>query len=429
MEKTQSNKVQKILFWTTIAFTVIFALASYFLFILQSGRVFSDFAETLSYCIVKNPYSGEYANIHSIYPPFAYLPFYLFALIAKKPISAYLAGEFTLSQLCDQPTFILSFVLFFVLCLAVVLFLAAKISKFKGKKLAYLLICITLFSPILYSFVRGNNIISALILIMLFFWLYNSEKRWHREIANLCLAGAIAIKIYPILIILFFIKDRRFLDLLKTIGYALVLLFIPFLLVDGGFGNIKHIWNNFTKFNSGESRQLNKTNISLDALASSISLTLADWTGSNMDGLYSILSKILRFGLVLSTIVTFILSKKSKLIMQTILLSLLTYELFMGVSYSYTLIFLTIPIIYFLKDFDNYSLFDKLFYGICFLFIACPIFACIKDFRLIRYVLLILAVKAIVDLIIDFSRQRKIKKQTNQSEQTQNIEPEVQENV
>jgi len=77
---SKSKLIEKIMMWTAIAMLVLVAGLSIFYYLNQSSRLFSDFAETLSYCISKNPYNGV-DGIHSIYPPFAFLPFYLFALI------------------------------------------------------------------------------------------------------------------------------------------------------------------------------------------------------------------------------------------------------------------------------------------------------------------------------------------------------------
>lgn len=70
----KQDKIEKILFWTMIVSVVTFVAALIIYVVANWGGMFSDFAETLSYCIVKNPYTGEYGNpaIHSIYPPFAF---------------------------------------------------------------------------------------------------------------------------------------------------------------------------------------------------------------------------------------------------------------------------------------------------------------------------------------------------------------------
>lgn len=385
---------------------LIIGLCSSLTTTLTGKNVFSDFAETISYCIVGNPYEGY--GIHSIYPPFAYLPFYLFALICKQPISTYLAGDLALAELCKEPTFIFSFILFYAINMALILLVCAKMSKLKGKSLAYLLISVFCFGPFLYCFGRGNVIITAALFALLFFWLYNSEKKWQREIANLCLACSIAIKIYPIILILFFLKDRRWWDLFKTLLYSLILLFIPFLFVEGGFGNIQYIWRNFTTFNSGEGRDLDWSNIGLDSTCSKfVALLSLIFGGAELSWLYSILSKITRFGLLLIAIVLLICSKKSKLYMQSMLLAICTYELFQGVSYGYTMLFLVAPIILYITEFEEMSIVNKWYYGICFAIIACPLLYIAKFYILQSIVLIAIVVKAIIDLIKDDVRIHK----------------------
>lgn len=415
---TNSKTLTKVMFISASASLILF-ISLFLLYILTSGYLFSDFAETLSYCISRNPYSGV-DNIHSIYPPFAFLPFYLFALICKTPLQNYLNGELTLPELVKEPSYILSFLLFYIICLAIVLFLASKISKFKGIKLVCLWIIIATSAPFIYCFYRGNNIISACIFGMLFFWLYKSDKKWQREIANLCLACAVAIKIYPIILIIFFLKDRRFLDMLKTVLYSLILLFIPFLLIDGGFSNIKLIWRNFKKFNSGEGRDMDWANISLDSLASKISMLF----GSK--ALHGILSKLFRFGALITSIITLCLAKNSKKEMQTILIALLTYELFMGVSYAYTLTFLVYPLIMYFNNFDELSKLDKIYYGICFAFIGFSPFASFSFFLLTSISAVCLLIKSYVDIILEFKTNKKSKttletKSENEIEKQQKV--------
>lgn len=409
-EKTNEIKkdtVQKILFWTMIAMVVTF-IAGIIVYALTSwGHMFSDFAETLSYCLVKNPYTGEYGEpaIYSIYPPFAFLPFYLFALICKPELISYINGEITLEQLSTSPSFIISFILFYLICMAIVMLIVAKMSKFKGKKLVYLLVCTFCFAPFAFCLVRGNNIIFACILVMLFFMLYKSEKRWQREIANLCLAGAVAVKIYPALLLLFFIKDRRFLDLLKTLVYAGILIFIPFLLVEDGFSNIKEIWANFTRFNGGQGRDAAWSNIGFDGLASKLATFL------HLPVLHSILSKLLRFGSILVTLVALCFSKNTKYKMQPILITLLTYSLFQGVSYAYTLTYLIIPITIYFVEFEKMSKLDKYYYGICYASIALPFMAGISFFFVAQLAAICLLVKGYIDLYSEFVNNVKAKKQ------------------
>ena len=56
MEKVKENKdiVSKVLFWSMIGMIVLFC-ATCFIPFLNDNKIFSDFAETLSYCISQNP--------------------------------------------------------------------------------------------------------------------------------------------------------------------------------------------------------------------------------------------------------------------------------------------------------------------------------------------------------------------------------------
>ena len=375
---------------------------------IMGGKLFSDFAETLSYCIIDNPYRNDF-GINSIYPPFAYLIFYPFALICKSPLEGIVNGTISLTEIKFYPSFVISYLLYFIINVLIILLVVKKMSGFKGKELIYLLISVTCFGPLIYCFGRGNVLITALLFALLFFAYYNSEKRWQRELANFFLACAIGIKIYPIILVFFFFKERRFMDFLKTIVYSLLLLFIPFLLTSGGFNNIKEIWYNFTHFNSGEGRDLDFSNISLDSTVSKVVYGLSQLFNSDLSWLHNILSKLTRFSLLLTAIVLPLFKKNSKLTMQFMLLSILAYELFQGVSYGYTMLILLAPIVCFFKEFDSFNKKDKLFYGVCYALLTCQLLYIGKFYLVQAIVLIVLAVKVVVDVINDRKENNLVK--------------------
>lgn len=366
--------------------------------VLTGKRLFSDFAETISYCIAKNPYNGE-SGIRSIYPPFAYLPFYPFALICKKPLEQMLDGNIPLEIMYQNKQFVFSFILFYIINISLILFFVAKLSKLKGKNLVYLLIITACFGPFIYAFGRANVIITACLFALMFFYFYNSDVKWKREVANLCLACSVAIKIYPALIAIFFLKDKRYKDLLKTVLYSLILLFVPFLLIDEGLGNIKHIWDNFTVFNTGQGRVDDTTNISLDSLCYKLF--------GSVPSVYSILSPLTRHGLVVTSICVLLLNKSSNKFMQASILSICVYELWQGVSYGYTMSFIIVPLVLYIINFEELSKVDKWYYGVCFALIAAPIFYVFGAFTLQSITLVCLVVKALVDLIKDILKSKK----------------------
>lgn len=391
---------------TILASIIIHLIDENVTLILFDKKLFSDFAEDLSYCIIDNPYKNDY-NIHSIYPPFAYLIFYPFALICSNPLEELIKGNIDLTEIKYSPSFVISYILYYAINIFIILLIVKKMSGFKGKELIYLLITVFCYGPLIYCFGRGNVLITALLFALLFFNMYNSEKRWMRELANLCLACAVAIKIYPIILLFFFFKERRFLDFFKTLIYSLILLFIPFLLTKGGFDNIKEIWNNFTHFNGGEGRNLDFSNISLDSTISKFVYLLELITKLDLKALQGILSKLGRFSLLLIAIILPLFRKNSKLTMQFMLLSICTYELFQGVAYGYTMLILIAPIVIYFKEFDNFSEKDKIFYGICFALITMQPFYAFKNYLVQAITLIVIVIKAIKDIIND----KEIKKQ------------------
>ena len=236
---------------------MVSALLGYVILVLaplKFTHLFSDFAEVLTYGMVKNPYDGSggvdpygaAGGITSIYPPISYLIFLPFLIFCRQDIQDLLDGKIDLSGIASRPMFVVAYVIYFVITLALILWVLAKMTKLTGKNLFYLLGSIIFSGPIFYLFIRGNIILTAGLLTLVFFWLYQSEKRWQRELAYLCLALAIAIKIYPVIIALVLLKERRWVDLVKTGFYAMLFVFVPFVFVAGGLiDNIKCILNSY----------------------------------------------------------------------------------------------------------------------------------------------------------------------------------------
>ena len=380
--------------------------------------IFSDFAEVMAYCF--NPQRYESGII---YPPIAYLIYIPFALICKDHALAWINGEMSLRLYSEQTSTIIAFIIYFIISTALLLLVIAKITKFKGKKLTYLLISVVCFGPYFYAFCRGNIIINCLALLLVFFWLYNSGKRWQRELANVCLGLVMAIKIYPIFLLIFFVKDRRFLDLLKSLVYGLLFLFVPFLFIRGGFYNIPIMWDNCFGFKGDVVRTAAYNNISFDSLFNQFNILLEKIFSRDMSAFTSILTKLAKYSLIVGTIVLFACSKKSKLYMQVMMLSIFCYILFQNVSYGYTMIYLIVPILYYFMNFDSFSKFDKWFYGVCFALIAFPLFYTFLYWTLQAFVMFVLVIKCVVDLIIDdvkIHKQTKLAKTNQIASQNQN---------
>ena len=97
----------------------------------------------------------------------------------------------------------------------------------------------TLFSfPMIYLIERGNIIVLVLPLLLYFVNEYDSDVKYKRHLAYICLAISVAIKIYPVFFGLLLLKKKKnFKNILLCIFYGAVFFFVPFIFV-GGFSQL-----------------------------------------------------------------------------------------------------------------------------------------------------------------------------------------------
>ena len=85
---------------------------------------------------------------------------------------------------------------------------------------------------------RGNIIVLVLPLLLYFVNEYDSDVKYKRHLAYICLAISVAIKIYPVFFGLLLLKKKKnFKNILLCIFYGAVFFFVPFIFV-GGFSQL-----------------------------------------------------------------------------------------------------------------------------------------------------------------------------------------------
>ena len=118
---------------------------------------------------------------------------------------------------------------------------AKLIYKYKNGSFANksLFAFFTLFSfPMIYLIERGNIIVLVLPLLLYFVNEYDSDVKYKRHLAYICLAISVAIKIYPVFFGLLLLKKKKnFKNILLCIFYGAVFFFVPFIFV-GGFSQL-----------------------------------------------------------------------------------------------------------------------------------------------------------------------------------------------
>ena len=354
-------------FWFSLvgfAFSLISAIVIALLHIETFGTMFTgenlygDFLETISYVYSANPYTGATAGVKTIYLPFSFFILAPFAWLCHPVIERYFAGEVTIAYVHHEPRFLLTYFLFFAITITLILLLLWRMSGFHGKDLLFFLVACALDGSVLYAFGRANVILLAFLFVLVFFWLKDSPNKLLRELSYLALGCASAIKVYPAMFALIFIRERRFLDLLRTALYSAVLVFVPFLFVQGGFSNIPVFMENLAVF-SRESRGLHINNVSMDAFIARTVFLFEKMSGANLSVLYKTLSYLFTGAVVVAVTVLSFFKKDEKNELAYLLLLFGGYVLFQTVSYMYIYIFFLVARILFLKRFDSLPLWQK----------------------------------------------------------------------
>lgn len=233
------NKIKKELlnytFWAIVIFALSFLIVAIlclargseqvesFFFIGEYGRdFFMDFFNQL-----RDVGQGErvYTERQVIYPPMANLIFLVFAKIVSKD---YLNTPFEARKTWSAyHSALISAMIFAFLMVFLIIVVYSKFIK-TGKIKKVLLLFFILFSyPILFAFERGNVIIIAVTSLAVYIFTYNSQNKWAREIGLVCLALASSIKLYPIVLAITLIFDKRFKEILRVAIYGAILLIIP----------------------------------------------------------------------------------------------------------------------------------------------------------------------------------------------------------
>lgn len=188
--------------------------------------VFMDFFNSVVDC------SGDaYGESGVIYPPLVVL-FYKFCSMFFNidSMKASEVRETSLGMIIFVCFTIVSYILF-----------AKLIYKYKNDSFANksLFAFFTLFSfPMIYLIERGNIIVLVLPLLLYFVNEYDSDVKYKRHLAYICLAISVAIKIYPVFFGLLLLKKKKnFKNILLCIFYGAVFFFVPFIFV-GGFSQL-----------------------------------------------------------------------------------------------------------------------------------------------------------------------------------------------
>ena len=225
-----------------------------------------------------------------------------------------------------------------VLVVALVFLVQYFLREKKRQEQCLLLFIILLSAPFIGLYERGNSAFIVLLLLFGFTALKDSKEAWKREAAILLLAVAAGLKLYPAVFGLLYLQERRWKEAARLTVYGLFLVFFPFIFF-GGFGKIPVLLYNLKAISN---------EIVLGDLRSATYATV--FIGQKMG---MSLPFLLAAGRVVS-VLFFLLSCGCVLLQKVLwkkMVLLSGIMIFFPVwSGSYTLIYLTLPLVLFLAE-------------------------------------------------------------------------------
>lgn len=229
--------------------------------------------------------------------------------------------------------------------LAIILMAKLCEENLQGTKLQKnIFIVLSLFSTgIIWAVERGNIVILAMVCTMYFCFNYESEDKKKEQISYLLLGIAISIKIYPAVFCLLLLKDKNYKAIIKTIVYVILFTIIP-LAISGGIPTIlAYIGSLFNQVSSSSNLRAGYLN------GLSILLTLCRVLGIE-DFYLEHLVFFRIFNYVFCIVICFAsvyLTEKKWVKITTLIFAM---YLLPGITHTYMLSFILIPLIMFLNE-------------------------------------------------------------------------------
>lgn len=292
---------------------------------------FMDFFNPINHSYLANPYM-----LNTIYPPFAYLLFFVVSLFIPKDLCT--------NAISMQSSYegIIMLIVCSIICIYLLIITLMKFINNKEINKNLFVFCVISSLPFLNLYQRGNIIILALVFAILFFVYKDDDNIYLRELALISLAISANIKLYPAVFGLVLIKEKKFKQAIRCIIYAVILFLVSMMLM-GGLDKISLFLNNLIQGvnYTGEVGFRYKVNFSN---------TITLWLSIiNINVSESIIMKYVYFSVLPALIIFFFQKNKWKSIL---LLTLLLIGV-PGISFTYSLVFLIIPLVTLINSNDK----------------------------------------------------------------------------
>jgi hypothetical protein len=342
---------KKLFFKWLIIFVVILYVFAYLSIYLTKGKgwdcliwhaetfgMFPDLSQSISQVKGLTPYT---VGMTAIYPPFAY--------VFLIPLAYLIPGEASIVTSYNQIDSTVYFLFFsIIIALIMLVFCTYSLSNTSYK----FLFCLgfILSAPFIFCFERGNIVIVSILLCCYYVLNYDSEDKIKKELAFIALAFAVALKIYPVVLGLLLIAEKKYKDALRCIIYGIVIFVIPiFILRDSITEIIDCMTTDINYFTKATNEQLVDWGFSYRIGISAIVYSLGQYY--NVDnGTLSVIVKVLTCIVIVGMLVAaFALKDKKKKVMALIMI--IAY--IPGFSWIYNTMYF-LPVVFLLnRDYDK----------------------------------------------------------------------------
>lgn len=344
-----NSRIRNLCRWLFLSILLGGIAASFVQILLTHGKAFQTlyFHDTMNtfadlFNIIPKPdYGGAklYTEQSTIYPPMAYV---ISGLLGNFLLPDELSGLLYMDLRNTQLGLMLP-LLYTLLCVMPLFYMLYR--KMPGKEIEKILFPMTMVfsAPFLYLFERGNILLLTLVLVCIFMTGQQSKNRFIREISLISLALAASIKIYPALLGLVLLFDKRYKEAIRCVLYGVLFFFVPFLFF-GGISSAKLMLDNIMAYSSGDFMKSTGIGFRVDYSALLALLTLLT-NGSTALGLSIAASTLLPMAVLLLGCSFLLEQRWKKVLCLTILMVAVP-----GFSYTYTLVFYALPVLLYLQE-------------------------------------------------------------------------------
>ena len=175
---------------------------------------------------------AEVYNVFPLYPPLTTL-FYNYIARATSVCFRDGYGMEIAKELSVTPVHMMIYIGYLAIGISFVTYAISEFKVSKEKKGIISFFTILSLPMFAGALERGNCIIFVIAFLLLAVAWKDSDNKFERELALISIAMAVGLKLYPAVIGLLYIKEKRYKESIRLIIYGIITVFVPFLFTGG----------------------------------------------------------------------------------------------------------------------------------------------------------------------------------------------------